>query len=223
MQYSEHVLNALTAPKLTFLTDCGAGEISQLPPHYESVIRLNQAVGGVGHDANERVLILNFISRLRTAISEYNQGQRFLQKYVEALPRNHLLNAHREALIHFESSILQLHVAVVSLAGLGGGTSPGNVKSGRTQLYVRGDKSDYDRLRLLCNSIKHFDEDVERATQRNVTVPIAPLWITNDGFECLKNANVSFSEMKAIFEAQTRDAESFSNQSDYLGLGRLQR
>jgi len=41
-------------------------------------------------------------------------------------------------------------------------------------------------------------------------VPIAPLWITNDGFECSKNAKVSFSEMKAIFEDQAKDAETLS-------------
>lgn len=175
MQYSDYVLDTLTAPKLTFLTACGAVEVPALPD-YDTVLRLKQVFGSVRYkNHNAVVLIMTFIRRLKTAISEYRQGRHFLQKYVDALPGNHLLDAHRVALAHFENSILQLHVAIVSLATLGGGIRPGKAKLGRPQLYVCGDNSEYDRVRVLCNSIKHFDEDVERAAQSNAPVPIAPL------------------------------------------------
>ena len=212
MQYSDYVLDFLTAPRLTSLTACGAVEAPPLPPSCESVIRIKQAVAGLRYEKdNERILVLTFISHLRTSISEYNQGRQFLQAYVDALPTRHLLDAHREALAHFENSILQLHVALISLAALGGGTKVGKAKLGRTQLYVCGDNSEYDRVRRLANSIKHFDEAVAGAAKRNTAVPIAPLWITNDGLECLKeNGKLSFSEMTAIFESQARDAEDFS-------------
>jgi hypothetical protein len=206
MQYSDYVLDTLTAPKLTSLTACGAVEVPALPD-YDTPLKLNQ-LGGVRYKHNAMVLIMTFIRRLKTAISEYSQGRGFLEKYIDALPGNHLLEAHRVALSHFENSILQLHVVIVSLAALGGGTSR-KAKLGRPQLYVSGDNSDY-RVRLLANSIKHFDEEVARAAQSNAPVPIAPLWITNDGFECSKNATVSFSEMKAIFEDQAKDAETLS-------------
>jgi hypothetical protein len=211
MQYSDYILDTLTAPRLTSLTACGAVEVPVLPD-YETILKLNQVLGGVRYKHhNAVVLIMTFIRRLKTAISEYNQGCQFLRKYVDAQPGNHLLDAHRVALAHFENSILQLHVAIVSVAALGGGTRPGKAKLGRPQLYVCGDNSDYDRIRLLCNSIKHFDEEVERAAQSNAPVLIAPLWITNDGFECSKNAKLSFWEIKAIFEDQAKDAETFSN------------
>src|SRR5215211_2331637 len=46
-------------------------------------------------------------------------------------------------------------------------------------MFAPGDGSDYDRLRLLSNRIKHFDEDVERAAQAGAeSIPIAPIWIT---------------------------------------------
>jgi hypothetical protein len=203
MQYSDYMLDTLTAPKLTSLTACGAVEVPALPD-YDILLKLNQ-LGSVRYKDNAKVLIMTFIRRLKTAISEYSQGRGFLEKYIDALPGKHLLEAHRVALSHFENSILQLHVAIVSLAALGGGT-------GRPLLYVSN--SDYDRVRLLANSIKHFDEEVARAAQSNAPVPIAPLWITNDGFECSKNAKVSFSEMKAIFEDQAKDAETLSKPAD---------
>ena len=111
---------------------------------------------------------------------------------------------------HFENSILQLHVSIVSLAALGGGTKPGKAESGLKQLYVRRDNSDYDRLRSLNNSIKHFDEAIEKAARANAPIPIAPLWITNTGFDCLKSATLKFSEIETIFKHQAKDAEHLS-------------
>jgi hypothetical protein len=102
----------------------------------------------------------------------------------------------------------------VSLAALGGGIKREKVKPRRPQLYVTGDQSDYDRLRLLNNSIKHFDEKIEAAMKNAASVPIAPVWITNDGFECAKTS-LLFLEMEAIFEAQAKDAEAFSNPAHF--------
>jgi hypothetical protein len=176
-QYSVEVLDHLTAPKLSCLTTCGAVEIPPLPD-FDAVLRMNQVLGGVRYkNRNAVVLIMMFISRLKTAVSQYNQGRQFLEKYVNALPGNHLLEAHRNALAHFENSILQLHVAIVSLADISGM---------RQKVYVSG--SDYDRLRLLNNSIKHFDEHIEKAMKRASSVPIAPVWITNDGLECTRTS-----------------------------------
>lgn len=210
-QYSDDVLDDLTSPKLTLLTACEASEVPELP-HYDAVLKMNQVLGPVKYkNDNDRVLLMMFISRFKTAISEYNRGRIFLQRYVDALPANHFLEEHRKALAHFENCILQLHVAIVSLASLGGGIKPGRAKSGWKQLYVIGDGSDYDRLRLLNNSIKHFDEIIDDAVKSNASVPIAPVWITNDGFECTKGARLSFLEIETIFEAQAKDAENFSS------------
>ena len=173
---------------------------------------MNQVFGTANYkNVNDRVLVMIFISRLETAISEYNQARKFLQNYTDALPGNHLLEAHRRALAHFENCILQLHVAIVSLAALGGGTDPRKAKPGLKQLYGKEDNSDYDRLRVLSNSIKHFDEDIVKAVKGSDSVRIAPVWITNDGFECSKGARVSFAEIEEIFRIQAKDAKSFSS------------
>jgi hypothetical protein len=202
-QYSVDVLDHLTAPKLSCLTTCGAVEIPALPD-FDTALKMNQVLGGVRYkNRKAEVLIMTFISRLKTAVSEYNQGRQFLEKYVDALPGNHLLEAHRNALAHFENSILQLHVAIAALAALGGG----KVKPWRPQ-------SDYDRLRVLNNHIKHFDEKIEDAMKSAASVPIVPVWITNDGFECAETS-LLFLEMEAIFEAQAKDAEAFSNPAHF--------
>ena len=136
MQYSDYVLDTLTAPKLTSLTACGAVEVPALPD-YDTPLKLNQ-LGGVRYNDNAKVLIMTFIRRLKTAISEYSQGRGFLEKYIYALPGNHLLEAQRVALSHFENSILQLHVAIVSLAALGGGPAgrPSSVDRNSTSLEI---------------------------------------------------------------------------------------
>jgi hypothetical protein len=101
MQYSLGVLNHLTAPNLSSLTACGAVKVSELPD-YDLVLNLNQLIGSKKYPRdNQRILITTFIKRLGTAISEYNQGQFFLQEYVDALPVNIKLGTHRKALAHF--------------------------------------------------------------------------------------------------------------------------
>jgi hypothetical protein len=210
VQFSTRILDELTAPKLSLLTACGAPEIPELPG-YDMAIRLKQALGPVKYKREQSVtLLLTFIGRLRTAIGEFNQGRAFLQQYVNTLPNSHLLDHHRKAVAHFENSILQLHVSVYTLASFAGGIKNGKGKPGIKQLYVENDGTDYDRLRKHNNSIKHFDENVADAVRDSTLIPIAPIWITNDGFECTKKVNLSFAEVAAIFEDQATDAKNFS-------------
>jgi hypothetical protein len=203
MQYSDHVLNTLIAPKLSGLTRCDAPEVPALPNYLWS-LRMNQLLGSTKYKEAVKVLVANFIGRLGTAIGEYRLGRAQLLRYVENLPQHSQLASHQRAVSHFETCILHANIAIVCLNGLGK-----VLRVGRG-VYVRGDGSDYDRLRCLNNRIKHFDEDVENATQENASsFPIAPLWITNEALEAA-SSRLLFSELADILVTQSTDAKFFA-------------
>jgi hypothetical protein len=120
------------------------------------------------------------------------------------LPHHTKISAHRKAVAHFENCILQAHIAILCLNGVG--KSLKNVPL----VFVTNDGSDYDRLRCLNNRIKHFDEDVEKVVKAgSVGILKAPVWITNEGLEAGGTA-LTFAELADILMTQSKDAESFA-------------
>lgn len=202
MPWGPHVLDNLIAPKLSALKVCGAPEVPELP-NYRGSLYLNHIFSGVGYPEGTRVLIAGFIGRLGEAISEYSLGRQALSEYVGALPQEQKLGAHRKALMHFETCVLRLHISIVCLQGIGKAVGVAQ------KVYTVGDGSDYDRLRLMNNRIKHFDEDVEGAIKKGQPVPLAPVWLTNEGLECA-TASLKFAEIAEIFHHQSEDAKNFS-------------
>jgi hypothetical protein len=203
MQFGSFALDTLWAPKLSLLTSCGAPEVASLP-NYGGSLRLNQLFSSAKYKEPVKVLLSNFVGRLSTAVEEYRAGRDHLLSYVAALPQHDRLRDHRRAVSHFESCILHGYTAIVCLAGVG------RILQIDQRIFVHGDGSDYDRLRLLNNRIKHFDEDVEDAARAGTTsIPVAPVWITNDALESTA-AVLRFCELAEILQVQSKDAEAFS-------------
>lgn len=73
------------------------------------------------------------------------------------------------------------NIAIVCLHGLGKHLR--RTDRSVPAVYSHDDSSDYNRLNKLNNRIKHFDEDiVEAAAKQSPTImPVAPVWVTNDG------------------------------------------
>ena len=194
------------APKLSLLNVCNAPDVPELPNYYGSLV-LNQALFTIYTDP-VKVLLLNFIRRLRSAIGEYRSGREHLVQYVSKLPDQSGLGNYNKALAHFEDCIFNGHIAIVCLNGLGKHLRRSDPSV--PAVYRHGDGSDYDRLRKLNNRIKHFDEDVEKAvTSGSSAIPLAPIWITNDGLEA-STGSLSFVELAEILSTHSSDAKAFS-------------
>lgn len=217
VQFSAVILDDLTAPKLSLLNSCGAPDVPELPNYHGSLV-LNQAFGPGKYKEPAKVLLLNFLRRLRSATEEYRSGRGNLKRYISALPQ-HELGYFNRALVHFEDCILNANVAIVCLNGLG--TYLHSSDPSVPSVFNPGDGSDYDRLRLLSNRIKHFDEDIiDAARSGALNMPVAPVWITNDGLEA-SSASLRFTELADILTAQASDAKAFAE--DFFNEHRAQK
>jgi hypothetical protein len=150
------------------------------------------------------VLLTNFIGRLSTAINEYRAGREQLLDYIGNLPDHTKMSAHRAAVAHFENCLLQAHIAITCLNGVG------KVIENVPPIFENNDGSDYDRLRRLNNRIKHFDEDVEEVVRAGaVDILKAPVWITNVGLEA-DGVALTFGELAGILMTHSQDAKNFA-------------
>jgi hypothetical protein len=170
---------------------------------------LNQTFGSGRYEEPTKILLLNFMRRLRSATEEYRSGRKSLENYVSALPQHELEHCNR-ALAYFEDCVLNATIAINCLNGLG---SHLRAKDPSLPLvFDRKDGSDYDRLRLLNNRIKHFDEEILKAVKNaSTSIPVTPVWITNQGLEA-SNASLSFLELADILTTQASDAKSFAEE-----------
>ncbi|CAO3424536.1 hypothetical protein [Azospirillum argentinense] len=216
MPWSAHALDTFIAPKLSALKVCSAQKIPELP-NYLGSLRVNQILGIGAYPEPMSVLVANFISRLAMAINEYNAGQIHLVNYVDNLEEQRFPE-HRKALFSFENCILHGHIAGTCLNALS------KVYGEIPALFTKGDGSPHDRLRLLNNRIKHFDEDVEEAADDSgATIPLAPIWITDTGLEG-KKAALEFTELARILTDRSADAKTLSEEifSKVVELRKLQ-
>lgn len=200
MQWSNHILDNYVAPKLSELNKCFPPEVAELPKYAES-LTLNQIFSSTRYKDSTKVVFSSFISRLRLGTEEYRHGRESLLKY-ESLPDHSHLQFHRIALSKFENCVLQTYLSIACLNSLH------HIIPELQPVFRKGDNSDYDRLRLLSNRIKHFDEDIVEAARLNITPPISPVWITNSGLDCT-NASITFDELASILKSQAEDAKYF--------------
>lgn len=215
VQFSTEILDNLTAPKLSLLSSCGAPDVPELPSYQGSLV-LNHAFGFGNYKEPVKVLLLSFLRRLQSATQGYRNGRENLESFVSALPQ-HKLRSFNTALAHFEDCIFNANIAIACLNGLGKHLRSSDPTV--PPVFTVGDGSDYDRLRLLGNRIKHFDEDVINAESTGKSIPLAPVWITNHGLEA-STASLSFVELADILTAQAGDAKAFSE--DFFNEKRAQ-
>lgn len=200
-RWGDHVLDTYVLPKLSLLKICGAPHIEKLPNHFGTFI-LNDLFSGSSFKPPHRILTSNFVRRLEEAAKEYILGRESLILYLAAPGTGDGISHVRRAISHFEGAVLRLHLACVCLEGFGKALAG-------PPLYVVHDGSDYDRLRKLNNRIKHFDEDVLGSVSKGALAPIAPIWLTDDGFES-RDAALRFDEFVEILRVQSIDAGNFT-------------
>lgn len=188
------ILENFGAPKLGLLKECNAPDLPEMPNHLAATI-LNSIFLGIEFPQGTQRYILNFLRRLETAVTEYRQGREKLQNYVDELPKrnNHFLMAMR-ALSHFEQSTSVLYQAVML-------TEPIT----RERPFQKGDGSSVERLNMIYNRSKHFDE----GAGNQEPPPATPVWLINEGLEC-SEGTLTFTDLHAILVDMTKCAETIA-------------
>lgn len=195
------VLEWFVAPRLSALTSCNAPDIPPLP---NAIGRL-MFEGVFGHlpavNEAQRTGIVQICRRSSEAIAAYINGRRHLIDFVQSPTKSHNLQAHAEATQYFEACIsnvyLALNMMVRQFNAMGISLPDTSVTPRKKIIYASG--VSFDKLRLLHNRVKHFDEDLEAAMSSGSVPAAAPMWFTNDGIESTAAA-LTFDELIAILE-----------------------
>ncbi|WP_458098116.1 hypothetical protein [Roseomonas sp. WA12] len=163
---------------------------------------LNHAFVGVGYARHVMIAISVFLNRLRKATEAYRLGTLEIRKYVASLHNHEQLDAHARSLSHFETCVLETCLSAAALNAVSNflGASP---------LFSNGDGSAFDRVRCITNRIKHFEDDIQDAARKRQTVPLAPMWVVQDGIECAA-CSVTFKELATLLTGMAEDAEELS-------------
>ena len=198
MRWSSNVLNEYFGVQLSSLTTADPPELPAVI-HVGSLV-LNQLFVAKIYDAHQVAALSRFVGRLATAIGQYRSAREHLLLYISALPEHSQLDHHRLAVADFEGCVINAHIAITCLSRLG------ELVGTPQPVYAANDGSDYDRLRLLNNRIKHFDEDVQEASRGGAPVLIAPIWLTNEGLEG-STSKLSYAELADILLHQAEDAK----------------
>jgi hypothetical protein len=190
MPLTNYSLDNFIAPKLSQLTNCVVPALPDLENYFDALV-LNY-IFILRYDQPVFVLVLTSIKRLEGAVAAYQTGRSILNQYISELPQQRDLAKHRSAILNFETCLIHTYISVVCFNAVAG------LLKGPT-FFTIGDGSPPDRLRLIYNRIKHFDEDVDESAKARKVVPLAPTWITNDGFES-NDTSLLFSELADVLK-----------------------
>jgi hypothetical protein len=196
---TSYALDKFIAPKLSTLSVCGAIELPE-QPNFGAALRVNSMLF-LGAAAPATILMQTFVNRVEFAGAEYNAARNSLIEYVSLLGERRL-TPYFQAVAHFENCIFHLYLAVLCNRQL-------LALVGEPSFFKPGDKSAYDRLRILFNRVKHFDEDIDTLEPTSTDMLLRPLWLTNDGLEC-KQGVLSFAEFLELIIAAFDDAKYFA-------------
>jgi hypothetical protein len=197
-RFSAYVLSRFGAPKLGELAECNVPEMEE-PPNYLGSFVLNSMFHITWKEPVGR-LILMFGRRVEHAIREYRIGRELLGAYVAKLSQtnNHFLHAMRAA-THFEQCIASANEAIALRGRIMKLLLPDTP-------LARDDRE--ERLRLIWNRSKHFDEDLVGTQVASIDIT-APVWLTNNGIESTA-AVISHTELRAALADLLTDLKFFS-------------
>lgn len=221
MQYSAAALDE-HAPHLSDLTACGATPVVELP-NYAGWLRFQHVVFQLGWPKELQSLVWTYLDRAGSAIDEYNRGVEALRSYVGELPAVHKPRLARQAVTRFEMALLQSQIAVGCLVQVAEIIREKLSEPERSSELIKHSKA-HERVRLISNNIKHFDEAVVRVLKRGEPLLRAPMWLTNDGFAAHVAPKerryphsfavaVTFGEAEELLTDLSRNAEFFGERA----------
>jgi hypothetical protein len=199
VQWNAGVLDRLVAPKCSALTGCLAPELAQ-PYDYFGVYFLNNIFTSDRPDKTRWPTIV-FVRRLTNAIQAYRDGREQMLKCVNALQHSsEMLRAYLDALSFFENTIVNGYLALLAQKIVGK-----IIDSNHPDPFSKGDGSPAQRLNVVYNALKHFDDNLITG----IIPDTAPLWLVNDGIECIGSkgkVKLAFGELTEFLTELESDA-----------------
>ncbi len=191
IKFAASILDEHVLPNLSQLTAPMIPELQPMPNFFGSLV-LN-SVFVIKIPKNLRGLMLSLTRRTEFACEQYIAGRSRILEFVQLLPeRNNAVGLVRQSLCRFETAMIHNHAAVLLLKKLAQDASK------------EPQGTDYDRLRLIVNRIKHFDEDFSEIEEG----VLSPVWLTNDGFASTA-AGLTFAELHEIIQYAVRDCGDY--------------
>ncbi|RZN35697.1 hypothetical protein [Bradyrhizobium sp. Leo121] len=215
-QWGPYVLDRLVAPKCSDLTACLAPELPEPSNYYASFYLNNVFVVGVPDKVRSPIIV--FLRRLANAVRDYRAGRERMLECVAALRHsNAMVQGYLAALSHFESTIVNTYLALMSHEAIGRLMDPHFPKP-----FQSGDGSPPQRLNAAYNALKHFNGNIERGIIPDGTTPV---WLLDDGIESVGSqgqAKLRFEELVELLRDLERDARYLSEDVYRLARERSQ-
>ncbi len=193
-QLTDFFLDKFVAHKISFLTECGAPELSMESAWLNNFI-LNSAFR-FSLPAAGRAYVFNFIRRAEGAFFAYRVARLELIEFINT-PSN-VISPYFRSLLRFETCVSQLWQGCELFMKITG-----------EKVFNRSDGSDMERLHGLYIDAKHLDSVIEAGKLPDTAT--ASIWITNQGLEGTQAPpGVSFAELFEILISIGRIAEKLS-------------
>lgn len=167
--------------------------MAPLPDYYEAFFVNNILVALVNDKA--RPLIFAMLRHLSQATIEYSAAGKSLTEFSNCKPQSkQSIASYLRSLSHLEHVVIHTDLAV----GLNHAIARCSDAGTPVNHYNRNENSPEERLRILHNTLKHFDE---RVLEGKVPDRVAPIWITSDGLRTLSepSANTSSAMVELKF------------------------
>jgi hypothetical protein len=196
VQFSDQIVDENVAPFVSKITKCGAPVLRANRNYFATYLWL-ASFGPKKFKPHIHALLVVFHRRVDFACVAYRQGRRRLFAYSKQ-PKNSNTRFVRLAISYFETCAVHTVAATLCAEAI--------VKSLK-QPVTKDDR--VDRLRLIANRVRHFDEDVFKMGRVNKSFGISPVWVTNDGIVCSKS-KISFDELRAVLKELLNECDGFN-------------
>jgi len=193
MQFSSKILDTYFAPNISELRSAVIPEIP-IAVDQRLSFALNHALGAkrfkhVGHLATIGAAMSHHV----TANREYLNAREGVNASIHNLPEHAHLYKLTKAISHFETCILHCHISALCLHNIHVALVP----SADSKIYS---DPDYEKLRVLSNRIKHFDEDMRDGINSNTPIQTYPIWLTETEVHC-RDGSLAYDDLARILVA----------------------
>jgi hypothetical protein len=199
VQFSDEIVDKNVAPFASKITKCGAPLLRANDNYFAKYLFL-ASFAQKKFKPHIHALLVVFHRRVDFACVAYRQGRRRLLAYSKN-PKNSNTRLVRLAISFFETCAV--HAVAATLCA-------GTIVESLKQAASTDDR--VNRLRLIANSVRHFDEEVfgkkdNRRIQKSFG--ISPVWVTNVGVAC-KKAEVTFVELRSVLKELLDECNEFN-------------
>ncbi|MDK1376153.1 MULTISPECIES: hypothetical protein [unclassified Sinorhizobium] len=209
MQFSSKILDTYFAP---YISELQSAIVPEIPAAVDQ--RLSFAFNHeLGAKRFKRIAHLATIgaamSHHVTSNRAYLSAREGVHAYLAALPEHNQLHSLTKAISHFETCILHCHISALCLHNIHVALD----QNADARIY---NDPDYEKLRILNNRIKHFDEDLRKGLSGETPVQTYAIWLTETEIRC-RDDGVTYSDLARILVEHDQYLRYLA--SDFFELG----